>query len=152
MKNFARFAAVFIVLLLSACSIKRPGEAPKIAPLADRDPQAQIIELNIPRKDFLTALQNSILMDKLRLVPILQGGGELEHEKPQYRVFGVEPKSAYYLLGMRNADVLVAASEYVIYNPGRFKAYVKYLTNEKTASLEVRRDGGTVLLKQTFTE
>ena len=89
--------------------------------------------------------------DRLRLVPVFRretaGGGI-----PEYRLFDVGQDTPYGLLGLQTADVLVAANEYLIYDPDGFRKYIKLLGAESAVSLEVIRGGRSMLLRTTFSE
>jgi general secretion pathway protein C len=83
----------------------------------------------------------------VRLVELLRGKDELVAGYPEYRIFGIRPDSVYSLLGLENADVIIAANGYIIDSPGKFPKYVSLLSEEKGGEVIIRRGGELLELR-----
>jgi type II secretory pathway component PulC len=64
-----------------------------------------------------------------------------------HRVFDVRPKSIYTLMGIKNADILVAVDGYLVKKPEQFVSYVELLQNEDSSTIEILRGGESILLR-----
>lgn len=134
------------------CSMSPAPSATKISEFRTTSPvNRETIELTVARRDFQAAVERTQAADRLRIVPVFRretaGGGI-----PEYRLFEVGNDTPYGLLGLQTADVLVAANEYLIYDPEGFRRYVKLLGAEEVVSIEVVRAGKSMLLRTTFSE
>lgn len=87
----------------------------------------------------------------VRVVPILKGD-TMSDDLPEYRLFGIEPHSAYWVLGLRNADILVGADDYVIYDSRAFPKFIELLSKQNEGTVEIRRDGKPLLFKYSITD
>ncbi len=108
--------------------------------------------VSVDREEFRQTLANPAAVNSVRLVEIYQGESESEPLVPRYRVFGVRFDSPYYLLGLRNGDILLSASGYIISEASKFKPYVSLLGNEKQVEIEVVREQQGLLLRCQFEE
>jgi type II secretory pathway component PulC len=84
----------------------------------------------------------------VRLVPVYQSVSSTQTY--EYRLFDVSPDGVYGLLGLENSDIIVAADRYLLKNPNQFPAFVRLLSNENEATIEIRRGGEGRLLKYSF--
>jgi hypothetical protein len=108
-------------------------------------PDREIVQIELNRNDLKAAINNTGLLYKVRLIPILKS--ELNKEPyPEYRVFDIDAKSAYALLQLQNTDIIVGANDFIIKDPSVFPQYVSLLANEKTGTIEIVREGKTLLL------
>ncbi|RIL08294.1 MAG: hypothetical protein DCC75_09285 [Proteobacteria bacterium] len=112
----------------------------------------EIQELTISRRSLKEALERAAINKKVRVVPVFNSSAAAEANIPQYRLFEVAPESAYHLLGLRNADVMVAANERIIVNSFIVPTFVQLLPAEQTAQIEIRREERPILFKYTFVE
>jgi type II secretory pathway component PulC len=141
-----------VAIFLSGCSMSSAPSATKISEYRGGEPtNRETIERAVMRRDFQAAVERSQGADRLRLVPVFRretaGGGI-----PEYRLFDVGANTPYALLGLQTADILVAANDYLIYEPEGFRRYVRLLGGESAVTLEVVRSGKPTLLRTTFTE
>lgn len=107
----------------------------------------ETVELSLDRQALLRALERVSAVERLRLVEIFTSRPEAGPLFPEYRLFDVEPGSVYHLMGLRNADILIAANDRILVNPVVFKQYVRLLPNEKEAQVHIKRGGKEILLK-----
>ena len=146
-------AFVVGICLLSACFVSgcassRLGGDEGVSPvLRTTPPDIKRVQVKITREHLLTALDQDMLTDRLRVVPTYS---REETGTPLYRLFDVHPKSVYGVLGLKNADVLVAANERYLRNPFVFKQFVRLLRNESSARIEIVRGVEPVLFVYTF--
>lgn len=143
---------IIILLILSGCSgmrSKSVSEEQRQARTRNTPPLIKTVDLTIPKDRLKTSLEQDVLTEKLRVVAIFRAE---DGTQPFYRLFDVSPNSVYRLLGLQNADVLVAANERYIANPNVFKQYVRLLPQENKAQIEILRGTEALLLKYTFIE
>ena len=72
---------------------------------------------------------------KVRLVPTLQNDSGVLQGPPEYRVFEVKKGSVYDALGLQNADILVAADDYIIRSTIVFTEFVKLIPSRRLRRL-----------------
>lgn len=139
-----------LLALLCGCGASRGRwqEAQPINSVRLAAPKFQVVERNVQRREFAKALQGA---DAARIIEIFKREGE-GASVPEYRIFDVKPRSAYALLGLEDADVLVAASGYVITTANAFRRYLSVVGSEPGGELEIRRAGRPILIKFTFVE
>lgn len=113
-------------------------------------PSVRKIRLEIPRPKLITALQQEVLIDRLRVVEMYSSHDGVRF--PLYHLFDVHPKSVFALLGLQNADVLVAANERYLKNKDVFKQYVRLLRDEKEAEIEIIRSAEPILYQYKFVD
>jgi len=143
----------FLVALsvgLGGCSGANRPSPVKIDELRQAPVSRETVELAVPRREFAAAVDRTKANDRLRLVPVFRRESGGRGMLPEYRLFDVGRDTPYALIGLATADILVAADEYLVYEPEGFRRYVKLLGNEKSVSIEVVRDGRPLLLKTTF--
>ena len=130
--------------LLSSCARKPLGESVK---LSDIDPLAHATPVEIKevsRSQLKQAVELNANNKPARLVQIFRSDVPASAALPQYRLFDILPNSPYEVLGLHNADVLVAANDYIIYNPAGFHQYIKLIEKEDRALIEIIRGGNPV--------
>lgn len=101
---------------------------------------ARIVEVQVKRSQMLEVLKNQNL-NRARLVPVFS------HDGPaSYRLFDVQPGSVFSMLGLSNADMVLAADDFVISSWTQFFEFLSVLPQEKEANIRIRRAGEIVLL------
>ena len=114
-------------------------------------PNASVQELSISKAELTRRLTASDAQNSVRVVEVYRRGSSMPNALPEYRLFDVSAHSAYALLGLQTADVLVAAEELAFSSPGKFAGYVSLLQTEPKGLLEVRRDGQPIVFHYTMT-
>lgn len=156
-------AVVFLVclLLLGCAGIRGSGSASDR--LRDRKGSVRLSELaavgqphressvSINRKDYLEALGKRGLLRRVRIVEVF-AKAEDSGKVPEYRFFDIHPESAYALLGLANADILMAADDYVVFDPDQFRAYVEVVAKQPGGFIQVRRAGEVLVLRFRFVD
>ncbi len=143
------FAALFLVC---ACTPKSDSADPKTA-VAQRphNATAREVTVRIPREEYIAAVRNVDQLRRLRLVEVVATEEVGRSAFPEYRLFNVDPKSAYSLLGLLDGDILVSANDYVLIDPERFRQYVQVLHREQGETfVEIRRAGEEIVLRFSF--
>lgn len=151
-RSLVQLVVLFGAVCSLGCSMKPRPSATKISEFRSTIPvNRDTVELTVARQDFQAAVERTQHDDRLRIVPVFRreraGGGI-----PEYRLFDVGQGTPYGLLGLQTADILVAANDYLIYDPEGFRKYVKLLGRESVVSIEVIRGGRSMLLRSTFSE
>lgn len=141
---------ILCALLCGACA-PRGLSAPEVQSSSARAAAGSLktVTISVARKDLWAALQRGSPSNDLRMVPVFSGApsaGDGDEPPPQYRFFDVKTDSAYYLLGMRNSDVLVTAHDHVVYEPEKFPAYIRMLLGAPEGWVEIRRGAELLLL------
>lgn len=150
MKTIRIIVLAAATLLFLSCTARK--EIPvRIDAVRPPIPGTHIIETTVNRSEYGKSLRYQKALQRLRLVPILRSA-QFSGEVPEYRLFDVQPLGPAHFLGLREADILIAANGYIIYDPEKFKTYLMLLQNEKTADIEIRRNGQHILYKYTFTD
>ncbi len=112
----------------------------------------RVVELTINRAKLKTALEDTALVHRLRVVETFASSVEVQAAMPRYRVFGVESGSVYELLGLQNADLLVAANDRVLANLEVFKQYVQLLPAAEEAKIEIERGKEPIAMNYKFVD
>ncbi|MDC0358366.1 PDZ domain-containing protein [Oligoflexia bacterium] len=107
-------------------------------------------EVTLKQSKLADSIKTGNAVDKIRLVQVFQRVSEQQDEYPAYRMFGIVPGGPYQLLGLRNGDVLIAANDWVLFEPQKFKQYVFLLQKEQAAQIEIQREGRPILFKYQF--
>ena len=149
-----KLCLLFVLSGLLGCSL---GQEPAGQPLLLKDVMTEIqppavVELAVQRKRLVEAMNQGKKFDSLRIVPVYTRSSELEGRAPAYRLFDVRPGSAYQILGLQEGDELLAANGYLIYDPAKFRRYVWLLQREKSAVIDIKREGRRVQLKVALTD
>jgi type II secretory pathway component PulC len=107
----------------------------------------KVTNFTIQRRDVQTALTRTT-ENRLRMVPVFQStapGRAVEH-----RLFDLNSKSVYALLGLQSADIIVAADGFLVKRPDQFMIFTQLLQGQDQAPIEIRRNGEARLLKYAF--
>ena len=150
MRNYERVATLGLLLLgvvTSGCSGHGKAEPKFIEDVRPVPPAQKVLSYTIQRRDLQNALVK-IGESPIRLVPVYQSVSA--GESYEYRIFDVRNDSVYALLGIENSDILVAADRYLVKNPAQFPVFVQLLSNENEATIEIRREGESRLMRYTF--
>lgn len=145
---FRKILLVFIVLLTGCAGFGHFGgsggvsQGVTIAPL----PEAKVVEISIKREELINRLKNGAV-NKIRVIDTYSRSSEQSNSYPRYRLFDIEPTGPYALLGLRDADILIAAHDYVVFDPRSFPTYVTLLTNEEQTNIQILRGGEALVLK-----
>ncbi len=149
-------ASVLVMLWCSGCAtIRKDSFVPqerRLSVLRAVAPPFEEIKLSISRHDFLVRLEDAHQTSRARLVEIFAsaGGGRLPW--PEYRLFDVGNESVYSLLGLRNADTIVAVDDMILANPDVFKRVIPLLSRSDAATIEIRRGETAKLLQYHFVD
>ncbi len=145
---FKNIILILAVLLFTGCSASDGGA--KLASLRPDNSGMKTFDSTISRKAYIDRLSQPSL-NTIRLVEIFKGGSS-KGSPPEYRLFSIQPMGVYALLGIKNNDVLVAANEFVVRQPKQFLAFTELLQNEKSATIELRRQNNPILMRYTFVD
>ncbi len=151
-KLFSGFIAVVALLPLAGCAPTLAPSPVLISSIRPELPNTKTIELSVSRKEFDQAWGLHELNSKARLIEVFHSGQGSTDGIPEYRVFGVYPKSVYFLLGLRNADVLIGAQGYLIKSSVAFQRYLSVVSREAESQLDIMRDGAPLVLKFRFVD
>lgn len=147
------FVASFFFLLLVGiigCAAKNGEDfsgAVEINAVRPPPIELQVVNRRVSRKALLLALKKGELVNSPRIVEIFFRTGESDLAIPMYRLFEVHPESAYSLLGLQAADIIIAANNFVVFKQQQFRNYIRALPQQKEASIEIKRQGQSLLLK-----
>lgn len=150
-----RLLLISMCLVMAACSGATPPRPTQIGDTRSPLTRIRTIEMNISRKALNTALDRAAPANDLRMVPVFRGVPGMSEDAqppPEYRFFEIKEESAYTLLGLRNGDILVAAHDYIVYNPTNFPNYVAKLLEIPEGFVEIRRGGEPYVLKYHMQE
>ena len=144
-----------IIILMLCCLIAGCAQfgfydsKPEGAVLVNQIRGAEPNDLEIQEIEFSSASLKEAVANpgtaRMRLVQITRAGGA--QSLPEYRIFDVKPMSAPYLIGIRDADILVAAHGYAVFSPQQFGKYLGVLPYQDNGSIEIRREGKPMLFK-----
>lgn len=140
---------VALLCLIMGCGPRSPARLDPQKPPRPGTPEQSI---TVSRSALQRSLSQRLYNDQLRIVQVYRRNEEFANIAPEYRLFQVHPQSAYALLGLQEADVLVAASGYIIQTPELFREYVRLLPQEQNAMIEVRRLADPLVLRYVFKE
>ena len=154
-RNTLRCFLIFVMAAFVSCSaLQGPGESGAVLIDTVRGRPADIHEIPVS-VDFAVLRQAQANVDMntpLRVVKIVMSASQAGGESiPQYRLFDIKKGSVADSIGLRNADILVAANGYVVYHPDQFKRYLMSLPILDGTFIEIRREGKAMLLRYTFT-
>lgn len=151
-----RIACIVLVICLLGCSgcafLRRQFARDSSQGLPLRAPAAGAREqaFEIPRASYKAALDKGGDVNRVRLVQVFSGARDPSAEEPQWRIFDVRPGSVCELLGIRNADVILAANGHMFRDSGKFAAYLALIAAEKNAQIQLRRDGQEFVMNYVF--
>ena len=136
-------------LVCMGCGV---GATTSPVPIAQYNRQvrdAKVISKQIDRGEFKALLSHAAPQQTVRIVELLYGRDTSPGHK-EYRVFGIEKGSAFHLLGLENADVVVAANGYVLHSVDKLPRFVELLADEESGSIDLRREGKAIRYQYTF--
>ena len=146
---FRGFTTVIVASFLyglSGCAVVQEGTGSQLISSVRPTPEGiTILEKTVSRGEVMRALEASRGSTNVRIVPLVTSAAQAP-ATPEYRIFNVRPGSIAELLGLRNADVIVAAHDYVIQAPNQFYNYLQLLSSQKATAVEVRREGKPIKL------
>lgn len=144
-----RFLFLALVGMLSSCATTKVVVPKKISSVRGIIPGTDSLPVTIVKSKYSESLKNPKELERLRLVPIIASGSDSE-SLPEYRLFDIQAGSPPAILGLMNSDILVGANDFAIYDPLKFKQYLILLQNEKSAFIEIRRDGQPIIFRYQF--
>lgn len=145
-------AFLLCVFSLGGCSLTSQQSPILLSSVRPPLPGTKTSELTLSRKKISEALGRNDENSQVRIVEIFRRAEDSNTSLPEYRLFGITTESIYWSLGLRNADVLVAAHDYVIKSPNAFRQYVALVPNELESKVEIRRNGAPMLLHYRFVD
>ena len=101
----------------------------------------KVINKKVSAAVLRSACEQTAAVQALRMVAVYQQVLSGQPGLPEYRLFDVRKQSPYAVVGLETADVLLAANDYVLYEPEKFRTYVCLLAAEKTGWMNIRRGG-----------
>ncbi len=143
-------AFLLILLAFASCAPKNVVTPMRISSVRGMIPGTEVINKKVSRSEYKKSLAGVKAFDRLRLVQLMTRSQN--DELPENRLFDIMPGTPAVLLGLQNADILIAANDYVIHSPLKFKQYLILLQNEKTAEIEIRRDEHPIIFKYEFVD
>lgn len=150
MRYATALLTIAALLVLPGCA-SRQAQAPRLSEIRPPDPQRREVRVEVPRARLQQAARSGGGVESLRIVEVYRRNQEFMPLPPEYRLFNIERGSIADLLGLKNADVVVAANDYVIPNPNTFRQYLLLLPAERDAQIEVRRGRESILFRYEFT-
>jgi hypothetical protein len=146
-KGVVRLLCVGVLVAVAGCAPRGPREPKFIEDIRPIPPVLKVNSYTIQRRDLFEALER--MSDApIRLVPVYQSVSSTQTY--EYRIFDVSQDGVYGLLGLENSDIIVAVDRYLLKNPNQFPAFVRLLSNENEATIEIRRGGEGRMLKYSF--
>jgi hypothetical protein len=149
---FRRVLYLGCIVLLANCETSPPKPEmiwskarPEVAGLA-------VTEVKIPKVVYQASLADQSLLNRMRPIPIYAGTDSSSSSIPEYRLFDIVPGSPAYTLGLRTGDVLLAANDFIIYEPAVFAQYLTLLGTVNTATINIRRNETPIMFKYQFVE
>lgn len=139
-----------LLCVATGCSVFNPShDIPAPVPMARYNPSSDAA-LIVPKTIKRTALNKALASNQpARVVELLYGKNASPGYK-QYRLFGVKPGSTYDLLGLENADIILAANGYVLHSQDKLPKFLALLPGEKRATIDIRRAGQAVRFAYTI--
>lgn len=132
-----------VVCVALGCSMSAPrGGSVRLSDYRPVPEERRSIPVTVSREELKMALAKGEIVNSIRIVEVFRRGGT---NFPQYRLFDIRPGSVYELLKIENADILVAANDYVVFTPEQFRAFVKLMAKQNTPTIEVARHGKSIL-------
>lgn len=139
--------ATTTLVLLSGCGFMN-SERPvpkRWAELRGPARPSHEVQVVLSRDEYRRAVEDLQSLSAMRMVQILEPGQTDDLAPPQYRLFNVLPGSAFDMIGLKNTDILVAANDYILYDPQRFTTFMQLIAEEDEASIEIRRGAQPML-------
>ena len=135
-------SVVSVLVLLSGCAARSARDAVPEGGAQSGVRAESEVSVTVSRQELRDILRQRPLLNTVRLVRTTPRSDSSEGMLPEYRLFDIKRGGAYALIGLQNADVLVAVHDYVVYEPERFMQYIRLLPDEPgPSSLLLRRSG-----------
>ena len=134
---------------LTGCSLFGNSE-PEYSRVKRASKEAVVKDLQVSYRDLNLALGNELLTSKIRAVEVFQNSTAVSQNYPNFRLFDIDPASVYALLGLANADILVAINERIVVAPQVIGQVVSLLPKEKGVQFEILREGKSTLIRVQF--
>lgn len=154
MKQWIRVSLLVVGCISSGCSQifqNSPSSSPNLVKVASYNQEvesAPVLSKTVSRADLRKAISHG---NSARVVELLYGRDSSPGYK-QYRLFGVDKNGPYALLGLENADIVVAANGYVLNSAEKLPKFIGLLPGEESATLDVRRSGKAIRFSYTFVQ
>ena len=149
-KRFSLSLVLFFIGGAIGCSSTVQSVEPvSIASIRPVPAGIETITLNVSKDQLARALETGRGAANVRIVPLVTSAAQAP-ASPEYRVFNVRPGSVAAIIGLKNADVLVAAHDYVVQSTQQFYNYLQLLRMQEKSSIEIRRDGKPIRIEVTF--
>ena len=153
MQPYIRFSVLLFLFLIGGtigCSPTVQSVEPvSIASIRPAPAGIETVALHVPKDELARALETGRGAANVRIVPLVTSAAQAP-ASPEYRVFNVRPGSVAAIIGLKNADVLVAAHDYVVQSTQQFYNYLQLLRMQEHSSIEIRRDGKPIRIEVTF--
>jgi S1-C subfamily serine protease len=153
MQPYVRFSVLLFLFLVGGaigCSPTVQSVEPiSIASIRPSPAGIETIALHVSKDELARALETGRGAANVRIVPLVTSAAQAP-ASPEYRVFNVRPGSVAAIIGLKNADVLVAAHDYVVQSTQQFYNYLQLLRMQEHSSIEIRRDGKPIRIEVTF--
>ena len=145
--------ALILLVSVTGCSVlgSGNGQGTLISTVRPVPTGIEVISIQLTTTQISTALEASRGSENIRLVPLVTSAAQAP-ATPEYRLFNVKPGSIAALIGLKNADTIIAAQDYVIQAPSQFYNYLQVLPLQKSSSVEIRRDGKPIRIESTITQ
>ena len=144
------FAAIILIVSLSGCSIfkSKRGIEDEARPLKLPDGSISATEVpqQISREKLVASWNKAPRVNALRMVEIYDRGQLL----PRHRLFDIRSGSVYELIVLKERDIVIAADDFLIYDAGKFIAYVQLMTQLPEAKILIEREGAELAMKYTI--
>lgn len=145
--RFTASAGVCGILGVAGCKPPIAPEPKRIEEIRPIPPALRVTSFTVQRRDLVAALGRGA-ENSIRLVPVYETVAS--RTSFEHRAFDVRPGGVYSLLGLQNADIVVAVDGYLVKRPEQFTLFVQMLAQEDGATIEIRRGGEPRLLKYAF--
>lgn len=145
--NYFLLSCLLFSCIFISCNSSKfgSGKARKISEVRLIPPVFREVQKNVSHESFKRVINGDGEVNKARMVEIYRRGQSKE-APAEYRLLDVDKEGIFYLIGLRNRDVIVAADGYVIPSGQLFWEYIKLMDKTKNASIEIKRGGRTILL------
>ena len=156
--------SLLLSLVLSGCALLETGRlsdgadsfstaragAVKIESVRGAAHAGNVVPLSVTRAQLREILAKGSDLNQLRVVQVTQSSSANSNATPEYRLFGIKSGSVADVLGLANADILIAANGYVVFSPKQFADYLYALSELKQGSIELRRNQEALQLNYTI--
>lgn len=141
---------ISLLLSLSACAAFFSSKEAEPSRVKIPAKEAIVQDIQVPMSDLRLALGNELKTAQIRAVEVFQNSSGVIQYYPNFRLFDIQDGSVYELLGLKNADILVAINQRALVSPQIIGQIVRLLPNERDVSFEIIRSGKSMLLKAKF--